>query len=103
MPPGSPLRLDGSPGVWSKDSHAHSDQRLVRELLDAGRRAGTRLQSVVYEAAASDASAVYASGHAPRIVTTGIVRENSHGYEVTRLSVFDNLLRTLAELVQREP
>jgi len=100
MPEGSGLKLDGRPGVWSKDKTTHFDQRLVRALMRAAREAGTGLQPVVYEAAASDASAVYAVGAAPRVATVGHVRENSHGYEVARLAVFDNLLATLAKFAQ---
>jgi len=100
MPPGAPLTLDGRPGVWSKDRLTHADQELVKAFMQAAREAGTELQSVVYDGASSDASQVYATGGAPRAVTTGIVRENSHGYEVTRLSVFDNLLKTLVAFVK---
>jgi len=101
IPPGSSLKLDGRPGTWSKDSVTHFDQRLVQALLRCARAAGTELQTAVYDAAASDASEVYASGGAPRVGTVGIVRENSHGYEVARLSVFDNLLKTLVRFVQK--
>ena len=100
MPPGTPLKLDGRPGTWSKDKVTHFDQRLVRGLMRAAREAGTELQTVVYEGAASDASLVYASGAAPRVATVGIVRENSHGYEVARLSVFDNLVNTLIRFME---
>ena len=100
MPPETALALDGRPGVWSQDTLTHYDQRLVRALCQCARDAGTELQVVVYEHAASDASAVYAAGAAPRVVTVGHVRENSHGYEVARLSVFDNLLDTLLHFVQ---
>ena len=100
MPPGSPLKLDGRPGTWSKDSVTHFDQRLVQALIRCATEAGTELQTVVYDSAASDASHVYASGGAPRVGTVGIVRDNSHGYEVTRLSVFDNLLKTLVRFVE---
>jgi putative aminopeptidase FrvX len=99
IPPGTPLELDGRPGVWSKDRLAHYDQGLLRDLCQAAIRAGTELQPVVYESAASDASLVYYAGNAPRVACVGHVRENSHGYEVCRLSVFDNVLATLAEFV----
>ena len=98
--PGSALKLDGRPGVWSKDVKVNFDQRLVADLCRAAREAGTELQVAVFEAAYSDASAVYDVGAAPRVATVGQVRENSHGYEVARLSVFDNLLRTLVEFVR---
>lgn len=99
IPPGSDLKLDGRPGVWSKDRITHFDQRLVRALCRAAERAGTELQVAVYDAAASDASQVFAAGAAKRVATVGQVRENSHGYEVARLSVFDNLLKTLIQFV----
>ena len=100
MPPGSPLVLDGRPATWSKDQVTHFDQRLVQALCQAARDAGTELQTVVYERAMSDASAVYDCGAAPRVATIGHVRDNSHGYEVARLSVFDNLLHTLVQFVR---
>jgi len=98
--PETPLALDGRPGVWSKDFKAHYDQRLVRDLCRMARSAGTELQPAVYIGAYSDASAVYDSGGAPRIAFIGHVRENSHGFEVARLSVFDNVLKTLLVFVR---
>lgn len=96
IPPGTPLELDGRPGVWSKDRLAHYDQRLIRDLMAAAQQAGTELQPVVYDGAASDASLLSYSGGAYRIACVGHVRGNSHGYEIARLSVFDHLLETLA-------
>jgi putative aminopeptidase FrvX len=100
MPPEAGLKLDGRPGTWSKDSKLHYDQRLVQALCEAAKAAGTELQVAVYSSAASDASAVYDSGGAPRVAVVGHVRENSHGYEVAQLSVFDNLLKTLLKFVE---
>lgn len=99
MPPGSPLALDGRPGVWSKDQLTHFDQRLVRAFCRAGREVGVEVQPVVYDRAFSDASMVYSAGAAPRVVTFGHVRDNSHGFEVARLSCFDNVLKTLCQFV----
>jgi len=99
MPPGSPLVLDGTPGIRSKDAQTHYDQRLLQEFCRIANEVGVTLQPVVYEAAASDASAVYAVGGAQRVGCIGYVRENSHGYEVMPLSAFDNLLRVLAAFV----
>ena len=100
MPKGTHLQLDGRPGIWSRDSYAHYDQRLVRFISKAAREAGTELQPVAYPTgAAADAGMVYATGGAERIGCFGHVRENSHGYEVARLSVFDNLHRTLVRFV----
>ncbi|MCL4832275.1 MAG: M20/M25/M40 family metallo-hydrolase [Caldilineaceae bacterium] len=99
IPAGAPLALDGRPGIWSKDRLTHYDQPLLRQLLAAAARAGTELQPVVYDGAASDASLVRANGSAARIACFGHVRENSHGYEVARLSVFDGMLAALVEFV----
>ena len=99
MPPGTPLQLDGRAGIWSKDRVTHYDQRLVRAFCRAAEEAGTELQPVVYDSAASDASLVYAVGGAHRVACLGHVRENSHGYEVARLSVFDNLFKTLVQFI----
>ncbi len=100
IPPDSGLKLDGRPGVWSKDVRVHYDQRIVQALCAAAEDAGTQLQTVVYDTAFSDAGAVYDTGAAPRVGIVGQVRENSHGYEVARLSVFDNLLKTLVEFIR---
>lgn len=99
MPPGSPLKLDGRPGIWAKDRLAPYDQALVRDLCAAGQAAGTELQPVVFDNAASDASLVLAAGLTQRIGCFGHVRENSHGYEVARLAVFENVVKTLVQFV----
>ncbi len=95
MPPGSPLVLDARPGIWVKDRLAPYDPQLVRDLIGAARAAGTDLQPVAYDGAASDASLAYANGSVERIACFGHVRENSHGYEVARLAVFENVIQTL--------
>jgi putative aminopeptidase FrvX len=100
IPPGSPLKLDGRPGIWSYDQLGPYDQELVMFFLLCAREAGTELQPSAYDRAASDASMVYASGLAERITVIGHVRENSHGYEVARLSVFDNLLKVLVQFMK---
>ncbi len=101
MPAGTPLVLDSRPGIWSKDRLTHYDQPLLRQLMAAAERGGTELQPVVYDGAASDASLVRVNGSAARIACFGHVRENSHGYEVARLAVFDTMLATLVEFVVR--
>ena len=74
---------------------------LCAVLASTAQAAGTDLQPVAYEQAASDASLVYAVGATQRIACFGHVRENSHGYEVARLAVFDNVLKTLVAFVTR--
>lgn len=99
-PPEVSLELDGRPGIWSKDRLAHYDQRLLSALSRAAAAAGTQLQPAVYTSAASDASLVAYAGIVPRVACFGHVRENSHGYEVARLSVFDNVLNTLLQFIR---
>ncbi|MDA0337566.1 MAG: M20/M25/M40 family metallo-hydrolase [bacterium] len=99
MPRGTDLTLDGRPATWSRDSHVHFDQGLISDLATAAQRAGTELQYAVYAAAASDATGVLQAGGAERCATIGYPRENSHGYEVVRWSVFRHLTATLGEWV----
>ncbi|MEZ4864071.1 MAG: M20/M25/M40 family metallo-hydrolase [Caldilineaceae bacterium] len=99
IPPGAPLKVDGRPGIWAKDRLAPYDQALLRDLCQAARVADTELQPVVFEGAASDASLVLAAGLTQRIACFGHVRENSHGYEVARLSVFANVVKTLVQFM----
>lgn len=99
IPPSTPLQIDGRPGIWSKDRLAPYDVQLLRDLAAAAERVGTALQPVAYDSAASDASLVFAAGLAQRIACVGHVRENSHGYEVARVSVFENSVKTLVEFV----
>ena len=100
MPTGSQLTLDGRPATWSKDAGAHFDQALIREMGRAASRAGTELQYAVYGAAFSDATGVLETGLAARAATVGYPRLYSHGYEVSRLSVFENLVGMLFEYVK---
>lgn len=98
--PGAPLELDGRPGVWTRDRVAPYDPRLIADLCAAANAVGAALQPVAYDVSASDASMVFEVGAAQRIACFGQVRENSHGYEVARLAVFDNILRTLLYFVE---
>ena len=66
-------------------------------------RPGVDLQRAVYTSPWSDASAVYDAGGAPGVALFGHVRDNSHGLEVARLSVFDNVLKVLVKLLKTWP
>ena len=90
--PESPLALDGSPGIRTKDRSAVYDPRLVDEICRLSSAAGVEMQTVVYDGASSDASQVFAAGASPRAACFGYVRESSHGYEATPLATFDRLL-----------
>jgi putative aminopeptidase FrvX len=100
IPAGVPLEIDSRPAIWSKDRLATYDQQLLQQLSQSALAAGTELQTAVYDGAASDASLLAYAGLAPCIACIGHVRENSHGYEVARLSVFDNLLETLLHFIK---
>ncbi len=100
IPAGSNLALDGRPALWVKDRLAYYDADLNKAFAQAAEQAGTGVQLVVHEFAASDASLVKYAGGAGRIVCFGHVRANSHGFEVARLTVFDNMLNTLATFLQ---
>jgi len=100
IPPEADLVLDDRPGMWTKDSRAHYDPRLLRDFAALARAAGTEVQFVAYTGNASDASMAHYAGYAPRIACFGHVRENSHGYEVARLRVFDNVLNTLVHFMR---
>lgn len=97
---GDGLKLDGRPGTWSKDTLCNYDQSLIKDFMKAAERAKTELQVAVYASAASDASAVYNAGLAPRVGFLGHVRTNSHGFEVARLSVFSNTVKTIVEYIK---
>lgn len=94
------LKLDGRPGIWSSDKLCQYDQRLVTRFCELAKKAGTELQPVVYVEASSDASWVYHAGAVPRVAFVGHVRQNSHGFEVARLSCFDRVLDVLLMAVK---
>ncbi|MHC5038400.1 MAG: M20/M25/M40 family metallo-hydrolase [Planctomycetota bacterium] len=94
------LELDGRPGIWSKDALTHFDQEVVLAFRRAAREVGTMMMPAVYDGAASDASHVYACGGAPRVATVGHIRDNSHGFEVARLSSIENILRVVVRFVE---
>jgi hypothetical protein len=45
---------------------------------------------------------VYNAGLAPQFGLLGHVRTNSHGFEVARLSVFGNAVRTITEYILKQ-
>ena len=96
----APLELDGRPGIWMKDRLVHYSHALIDALAEAACAAGTELQRGTYEATLSDASAVRSVGAAAQVACFGHVRANSHGYEIARLSVFDNVYATLRNFVR---
>lgn len=99
IPPDTPLQMDHRPATWSKDALAHYDHGLLREIIAAGREVDVEVQSVVYARAASDASMVYNTGLAARTLCFGCARGNSHGYEMLRVGVLDNTLKTLHRFI----
>ena len=96
--PECPVPLDGRPAIRSRDRLATYDQELLRKIRAIASDVGVDMETVVYDGAASDASAVFAAGACPRVACLGYVRASSHGFEVTPLKTFDTLSQTLAAL-----
>ena len=94
------LKLDGCPGIWSKDKLCNYDQRLIKNIISTAEASGIEIQTAVYDSAASDASAVYNAGLCPRVGFIGHVRTNSHGFELARLSVFGNTVKIILEYIK---
>jgi putative aminopeptidase FrvX len=93
--PDSGLTIDGRPATWAHDRLGPYSPKLVKALLGAGRAVGVEVQTAAYGVSASDASMANETGAVGQVACFGHVRESSHGYEVARLAVFDNLLRVL--------
>jgi putative aminopeptidase FrvX len=100
--PRAGIEVNDQPTCWSKDFLIHYDQRLIVQMAQVAKAAGTQLQTAVLTNASSDASAVYDCGAAGRVAIIGHTRSNSHGFEVAQLNVFPNIVNTLVELVQLE-
>ncbi len=100
VPPGAPLKLNGMPGIRTKDRAAIYDPYLLDDICRLAEKAGVGLQPVAYASSASDASLAHSVGAAPCIASVGYVRESSHGYDATPIASFDNLLITLVAFVR---
>ncbi len=100
--PGSGVRMEGGPVVWVKDLKTNYTHSVILSLEQAATAAGVNLQRAVLENGYSDASAVYDTGGAERVGIVGHFRENSHGFEVAPLRVFDETLAVLEALVRGE-
>lgn len=95
MPPSAGLTLD-KPALWMNDRLAPYDIGLAEQLINCGERLEIEVQRATYNVSASDASLVTHVGGTGRIACFGHPRENSHGFEVAKLSVFDDILEILA-------
>ncbi|MDJ0752658.1 MAG: M20/M25/M40 family metallo-hydrolase [Ardenticatenaceae bacterium] len=95
------LKLDGRPVAWAKDQLGPYDGQLIVDLIEIGRDLEIGVQTATYGSNASDASMAMTAGGVGRIACFGHPRENSHGFEVTRLSVFDNMLEILLTFMTR--
>ena len=100
MPSYAGLALDGRPGIWTRDRLAIYDPRLLAAFENSAKLCGTELQQASFTSTSSDSSMACSIGAAALCATFGHVRENSHGYEIARLSVFDNVLKVLINFVQ---
>ncbi len=100
--PGCGYGVNEKPTCWSMDALGHYDQDLLRTLGTAANEAGTKAQTAVLTGGHSDATSAYSIGAVGKVACIGHTRYNSHGYEVARLDVFPNILRTLTALFQMD-
>lgn len=95
----SPMELDSRPGIRIRDRTFFYSLSLIKALSDAATAAGTELQQLVYTTSGSDAGMAGNIGASPQAACIGHIRKNSHGFEVTYLSVFENLYQTLLSFI----
>jgi putative aminopeptidase FrvX len=95
----SSIELDNRPGIRIRDRTYFYTQGLIEALSDSAKSAGTDLQQLVYTTSGSDAGMAGNIGASPQAACIGHIRKNSHGFEVTYLSVFENLYKTLLEFI----
>ena len=98
---GSGLKTDSRPAIWTKDMKANYSHDVILEFASAARGLDIELQRAVLENAYSDASAAYDCGAVTKFATIGHVRENSHGFEITRLGAATRLPAVLEAFVRR--
>ncbi|MFX0094388.1 MAG: M20/M25/M40 family metallo-hydrolase [Candidatus Hodarchaeota archaeon] len=91
----TPMELDSRPGIRIRDHSYFYSRDLNRALSESANIAGTELQPLVYTTSGSDAGLVGNIGASPQAACLGHIRKNSHGFEVARLLVFENLYKVL--------
>ncbi|MHA1968064.1 MAG: M20/M25/M40 family metallo-hydrolase [Candidatus Hodarchaeales archaeon] len=95
----SSMELDSRPGIRIRDRTFFYSRDLIKALSESANKAGTELQQLVYLTSGSDAGMAGSIGASPQTACIGQLRKNSHGFEVTYLSVFENLYKTLLEFI----
>ncbi|GMV78899.1 MAG: hypothetical protein AMXMBFR7_00830 [Planctomycetota bacterium] len=93
--PESPLALDGTPALWMRERAATHSLREAARFDAAAARVKLKLQRAIYPSAASDAGAVLATGLAGRVLTFGLPRDNSHGFELAHPLLLGNAARVI--------
>jgi putative aminopeptidase FrvX len=94
------LAMDGRPGIWSRDAVTHFDQEVVQAFIKTALELDIEMMPAVYDGAASDASMAFSSGAAARAATVGHIRDNSHGFEIARLSSIENVRKVLVRFAR---
>lgn len=92
--------VNDKPVIWAKDRLTHYDHAISTMLIASAENAGCGWQAAVVPQAYTDASAAYSVGVAPAVGVIGHSRFNSHGTEVSHINAFDNIARTLLNLIQ---
>ncbi|WMT92554.1 M20/M25/M40 family metallo-hydrolase [Pelagibacterium sp. H642] len=98
--PGCGFEVNDQPVIWARDRLAQYDHAISMMLIAAAEGATCGWQTAVVPHAYTDASAAYSVGAAPAVGIIGHSRFNSHGTEISKVNAFDNIERTLIELIQ---
>lgn len=96
-----PIKMSAQPVVIFKDSDYHYSPELSRDLIAAGRRCGVECQRAVVRSFGCDASTSAKAGLCARAACIGFPTENTHGYEITPLTVLENCINVLSEYCVR--
>jgi putative aminopeptidase FrvX len=92
-----PFSMTDGPVVLFKDSLYHYSPDLSRDLIAAGERCGLECRPSVLRAFGSDASVTAKAGLNGRAACICFPTENTHGYEITRVSALEECVKVLLE------
>lgn len=90
------------PVIYSQDGFGLYHDQLNAVIIEAARTAGIRLQYSAVNGFGSDASISTKAGHVPRGACLAFPTENTHGYEIARLSAIENCISTLEAVCKHD-
>jgi putative aminopeptidase FrvX len=89
---GPHITLDDGPVIGSKDSLADFSLDVIIALQEAAKAVGLEPEYSVTDVAYNDASLAMQSGGPLKIGKIGYTKDNSHGFEVVKFSMFKKFL-----------